>query len=528
MLRPYVKVFYYLCHPFLIVTPMNFSVDNVVLITSALLFISIIAGKTGYRFGVPILVLFLGVGMIFGHDGFGIEFSSPNAAQFIGVLALNTILFSGGMDTKFIEIKPVLVQGIILATAGVLLTALATGLFIYWITEHLFASITFSLLEALLLASVMSSTDSASVFAILGSKGLVLKEKTRPLLELESGSNDPMAYLLTITFIQWILIGEGSMWAIIGNFVMQLLVGAACGYGLGKLAVKIINKINLDNESLYPVFLLTTLFIVYSLTNDLNGNGYLAVYISGLVVGNSKFVHKRTSKKFMDGMAWLFQITMFLTLGLLVNPTELLPIAAIGLAISLFMIVLARPLAVWLCLLPFRQMSVRAKSYVSWVGLRGAAPILFATYPLTSGIDHGHIIFNIVFFVTLVSLLVQGTTVPTVAKWLGLAGEHKPMNKLSTFEVELPEEIKSSMSEIVILDEYLEHGNKIMNMPMPENTLVVMVKRGDHYFVPTGASVLETGDVLLVISDNEHTLKEAFIQSQLDTNNKENDNQPLS
>lgn len=490
----------------------NVSIENIVLIGSLLLFISIIAGKTGYRFGVPTLVLFLFVGMLFGHDGLGLEFSSPKVAQFIGVLALNIILFSGGMDTKYSEIKPILPQGIILATLGVLLTALISGVFIYYVTQHVFTAISFSFLEALLLASVMSSTDSASVFAILGAKGLVLKERLRPLLELESGSNDPMAYLLTITFIQWIQIGEGSMWGIAGTFVMQLVIGAALGYLFGRLAVRLINRINIDNESLYPVLLLTLVFIIFSATYYLKGNGYLAVYISGLVVGNSKFVHKKTSKKFMDGMTWLFQIVMFLTLGLLINPSELLPIAGIGLAVSLFMIFVSRPVAVWLCLLPFRKMSVKAKHYVSWVGLRGAAPILFATYPLTAGVDGAGIIFNIVFFVTLVSLLVQGTTVPSVARWLGLAGEEKPQNKLETFDVELSDDIKSIMSEMTLEEEHLSRGNRIMDMPMPENTLVVMVKRDEHYFVPTGSTELESGDVLLLISDNEKTLQDTYIQ----------------
>jgi cell volume regulation protein A len=489
---------------------MGFYIDNIILLGSFLLLISIIAGKTGYRFGVPILVLFLGVGMIFGHDGFGLEFSNPEHAQFIGVLALNIILFSGGMDTKYTEIRPVILHGVILATFGVLFTALITGVFVYLITKHILTSITFSLLEAMLLASVMSSTDSASVFAILGAKGLVLKERLKPLLELESGSNDPMAYLLTITFIQLLKIGEGSLWAIAGNFVLQLTVGAILGYVFGRIAVKLINKINLDNESLYPVLLLTVLFMIYSITNDLKGNGYLAVYISGLVIGNSKFVHKKTSKKFMDGMTWLFQIVMFLTLGLLVNPSELLPIIKIGLAVSLFMILVARPLAVWICLIPLKRMSNKARNYVSWVGLRGAAPILFATYPWTAHLHNAQLIFNIVFFVTLVSLLLQGTTVPVVAKWLHLIGEKHTQDKLSTFDVDFSDDIKSSMSEITLTQAHLVRGNRIMDMPMPEKTLVVMVKRDEHYFVPTGSTELEPGDVLLIISDNERSLKETY------------------
>ena len=496
---------------------MSLSIDNIILVGSLLLFVSIFAGKTGYKFGVPVLVLFLGVVMLFGHDGFGLEFSSPEAAQFIGVLALNIILFSGGMDTKYTEIRPVIWQGVVLATAGVFLMALVTGLFIYWLTNHFFITITFSLLEALLLASVMSSTDSASVFAILGSKGLALKERLRPLLELESGSNDPMAYLLTIMLIQIIKTGGGSIFGIIANFMLQLTLGAVLGYFFGRLVVRIINKINLDNVSLYPVLLLTTMFIIFSITNDLKGNGYLAVYVSGLVVGNSKFVHKRPSKSFMDGMAWLFQIVMFLTLGLLVNPKELLPVAGIGLAVSVFMIFVSRPVAVWLCLIPFRRMSIKAKHYVSWVGLRGAVPIIFATYPLTSKLPHAQTIFNIVFFVTLVSLLVQGTTVSSMARFLGLAGENKRKHKLSSFEVELPEDIKSSMSEITIFPQHLARGNRIMDMPMPERTLVVMVKRGEHYFVPTGSTELEANDVLLIISDNERSLKETYARLGIKT-----------
>ena len=490
----------------------NVSIENIVLTGSVLLFASIIAGKMGYRLGVPTLVLFLIVGMLFGHDGIGLEFSSYETAQFIGVLALNIILFSGGMDTKYSEIKRVMPQGIVLATLGVLFTALITGAFIYLITKHLFSAISFSLLEAILLASVMSSTDSASVFAILGAKGLSLKERLRPLLELESGSNDPMAYLLTITFIQWIQLGEGSLWSIAGAFVLQLTIGAVSGFFLGRLAVRLLNKINIDNESLYPVLLLTLMFIIYSVTFYIKGNGYLAVYISGLVVGNSKFVHKKTSKKFMDGMTWLFQIVMFLVLGLLVNPKELLPIFWIGLAVSLFMIFISRPFAVWICLLPFRKMSMKAKHYVSWVGLRGAAPILFATYPLTSGIQYGGMIFNIVFFVTLVSLALQGTTVPSVARWLGLADKGKTQAKLQTFDVDISDEIKSSMTELTLAHEHLQHGKRIMDMPIPENTLVVMVKRNDHYFVPTGSTLLEPGDALLLISDNEKTLHETYAQ----------------
>lgn len=488
---------------------MLFSIDNIVLIGSFLLFFSIIAGKTGYRFGVPTLVLFLGVGMLFGSDGVGIVFSSPKTAQFIGVIALNVILFSGGMDTKFIEIKPIIRPGLILATLGVLLTALISGIFIYWLTGNYFSSVAFSIPASLLLASIMSSTDSASVFAILGSKGLNLKHRVRPLLEFESGSNDPMAYLLTITLIQIISTGGGNPWLIVGSFFFQLIFGALMGYYLGRLSVKLINGINLDNESLYPVLLLTIVFIIFSITNALKGNGYLAIYISGLVIGNAKFVHKKTTKSFFDGMAWLFQIIMFLSLGLLVNPSELLPVAGLGLIISLFLIFVARPIAVWLCFLPFRNIPTKARHYISWVGLRGAVPIIFATYPLTEGIPHAQMMFNIVFFVTLVSLLVQGTTVSFVAEKLQLIDSNdSSKHKLTEFDVELPDDIKSTMFELIMEPECLEKGNRIMDLDIPDKTLVVMIKRKEMYFVPTGATTLEPYDALLLISDNEDSLKE--------------------
>lgn len=497
---------------------MVLSLENILFIGSFLLFGSIIASKTGYRFGVPVLLLFLGVGMLAGTDGIGgITFSSPQTTQIIGMIALSIILFSGGMDTKYEEIRPVALPGVLLATIGVLLTAIITGLFIYWLTNNFFASFTLTLFESLLLASIMSSTDSASVFAILRSKGLFLKHRLRPLLELESGSNDPMAYMLMIVFMQFVQAQNVSTGAIIGMFFYQLIAGGVVGYLLGKLAVRFINKINLDNDALYPVLLLTVAFIIFSFTDFVKGNGYLAVYIGGLVVGNSRFVHKRTSKSFFDGFAWLAQIVMFLTLGLLVNPRELLPIAGIGLSIGVFMVFISRPVSVWLCLFPFKKMPSKAKHYVSWVGLRGAVPIIFATYPLTAKIPYANIMFNIVFFITIISLMVQGTSVPFVARLLGLAEDSQKAHKLSEFDIEFSEDIKSAMTEILVKEEFLKEGNTLVNIPIPENTLVVMIKRDDHYFVPRGNTEIEAGDILLLISDNEDALRETYRNLGIDS-----------
>ena len=483
---------------------MVISPENILLVGAILLFLSVLVGKTGAKFGVPALLLFLGVGMLAGSD----DFDSPQIAQFIGTVALCIILFSGGMDTHYREIKPILAPGVTLATLGVLMTTIITGLFIYSLSDLLPGNFQLGLLESMLLAAVMSSTDSASVFSILRSKGISLKERLRPTLELESGSNDPMAYMLTILLIQVIEIGVIDWPHSIVLLFMQLSIGAAAGFALGYAIVWIINRINVPNESLYPVLLFSCVFFVFAFTNLLQGNGYLAVYIAGLVVGNRKLVHKRSLTTFFDGFTWLFQIVMFLTLGLLVNPSELPAVAGVGLLVAIFMIVVSRPISVFTCLLPFRRFTTRARVYISWVGLRGAVPIIFATYPLMSAeIPNARMIFNIVFFVTIVSLLVQGTTVSAMARWLGLVGKSE---EKEIFNVALPDEIKSAMSEIELTDEALSGGNKLMNLSLPDNTLVVMVKRGEQYFVPKGHTHLQSRDRLLVISDNDEELRKSY------------------
>lgn len=481
--------------------------EEILLVASVILFLSIFAGKAGYRFGLPALLLFLGVGMLFGSDGLGIQFSDPKIAQFIGMLALSIILFSGGMDTKVSEVRPIASQGVVLATLGVLATTFITGGFIYWLSglAHHYVTLTFP--ESLLLAAVMSSTDSASVFSILRSKGVYLKQRLRPTLELESGSNDPMAYMLTLLIIAYIQMGGMDLQEAALSLVIQLVVGVLAGYLFGKLAVLIINKINIDNASLYPILLMATAFFTFSATTLCSGNGYLAVYIAGLVVGNAKIVHKKSIGTFFDGFAWLWQIVMFLTLGLLVNPHELLPVAGIGLTVGIFMILVARPVSVFLCLLPYKNFTTKGKLYISWVGLRGAVPIIFATYPLIAGIEHAGMIFNIVFFITILSLLIQGTTVTLVAKWLDQIDEPE---KKGEFGIELPEEIKSAMSEIDLTSSVLSHGTKLMELTLPDHTLAVMVKRKGRYFIPKGNTELKENDKLLLISDNDEALLQAY------------------
>lgn len=476
--------------------------ENILLVGSVLIFTSILISKTGYRFGIPTLLLFLLVGMAFGSDGLGIQFNSASDAQFIGMMALSIILFSGGMDTRYSDIKPVLKQGILLSTVGVLVTTLLTGLFIYFLSNHTQANIELTLLVSLLLAATMSSTDSASVFSLLRSQRMNLKYNLRPMLELESGSNDPMAYMLTIVLIQ--VIGSGSNFDIViilKDLFLQFLFGGVLGYAFGKFSVWLINKIELSNNSLYPILLLSIIFITFTLTDLVKGNGYLAVYIAGMIVGNARLAYRKETNTFMNGLTWLFQIIMFLTLGLLVNPHEMIDIAVTALLIGIFMILIARPVSVFLCLLPFKGISNKARIFISWVGLRGAVPIIFATYPVIAQIPGSNQLFNTVFFITLLSLIIQGMTISKMARWLKLdLPEEKEGNE---FGVELPEEIDTHLNDITLTEDMLTVGNRLADMNIPKGTLVMLIKRGNEFIIPNGQIELHAGDKLLVMSEKK-------------------------
>lgn len=486
---------------------MEITSNNIMLVVAVLLMMSVFGGKAGSRFGMPSLLLFLGIGMLAGVDGFGLQFDSAETSQFIGMISLSVILFSGGVDTRFKDIKPVLGPGLVLATVGVLLTTLLTGAFIYYVF-HLFApDYAFGWIESMLLAAIMSSTDSASVFSILGSSRTGLKQNLKPTLELESGSNDPMAYLLVVILIGILEKGgnvsDGSLLlSSCGMLVTQLLLGVFGGVIIGYISVWLVNRLRSDNEFLYPVMMIACVFFSFTLTEMIGGNSYLAVYITGLVVGNRRLHMKRTITTFFGGFTWLVQILMFLTLGLLVNPHELLPVVVPGVALGVFMILFARPVAVFVSLLPFRQYSLKARLFISWVGLRGAVPIIFATYALMSpDVQHARFMFNVVFFITILSLLIQGTTVSGMAKWLGL----KEPLRIPAFQgMELPEDVEASMTEAKVTAEMLSEGETLRHVAIPVDTLVVMVKRNDgEYIVPKGNTRLYLGDSLLLIAPNK-------------------------
>lgn len=478
---------------------MNLTIENIVLVGSILLFISIIVGKTSYKFGVPTLLLFLVIGMLAGSDGIGgIKFDDPKLAQFIGIVSLNFILFSGGLDTNWNTVKPILKEGIVLSTIGVLLTAVTIGTFVFYITN-------FTIYESMLLGSIVSSTDAAAVFSILRSKNLALKNNLRPTLELESGSNDPMAYVLTLAFLTLVINQDQSIFSIIPMFIQQMAFGAIAGFGFGKLSKYIINKIKLDFEGLYPVLVIALMFITFSATDFVGGNGFLAIYICAVYLGNQDLIHKKTILKMYDGLAWLMQIVLFLTLGLLVFPSKIVPVFGIGILISLFLILVARPVSVFLSLL-FFKMKFRRRFYISWVGLRGAVPIVFATYPLLAGIDKADMMFNIVFFISVSSVLIQGTTLSVMAKWLNVALPNEE-KKLSATDLLMEDNPKALIKEISVTANCYAVNKKIVDLGFPKHAIIAMIRRDNKYVTPNGSTVIEDKDILVVLADKQEAIE---------------------
>src|SRR5690554_6111133 len=473
---------------------MLLTIENILLIGSLMLFISIVIGKTSSRFGVPTLLLFLTIGMMAGSDGLaGIKFDNPEIAQFIGIVSLNFILFSGGLDTNWKTVKPIVREGLILSTLGVLLTAVTLGLFVFWLTD-------FTIYESMLLGSIVSSTDAAAVFSILRSKSIALKANLRPTLELESGSNDPMAYVLTISFLTLVINQDQGLLSILPMFLLQMALGGIAGFGFGILSKYLINNIKLVFEGLYPVLVIALMFITFSATDSLGGNGFLAIYIAAVYLGNQDLIHKKTILKMYDGLAWLMQIVLFLTLGLLVFPSQVMPVMGVGLLISMFLIFVARPVAVFISLIPFK-MKMKRRFFISWVGLRGAVPIVFATYPLIAGIDKANMIFNIVFFISVTSVLLQGTTLSVFAKWLKV---DKPDGQkiITEYDRLITNSPKAVMQEIHVTENCVAIGNKIVKLGFPKSAVIAMIKRKGHYITPDGATVIEPNDVLVVLSDD--------------------------
>lgn len=468
------------------------TIEIYLLITAFLLLLSVVASKLSNTFGIPSLFIFLGLGMLAGSDGIlGIHFDNVELAQHIGTLALIFILFGGGLDTTWKAIKPILKQGIVLATLGVFLTAFVVAIGVYYLFD-------FSFFEALLFGAIISSTDAAAVFAILRAKGIDLKKRLGPLLELESGSNDPMAIFLTVAILQIILFPQESsvsMW--IFKFFLQFFIGGILGYAFGIILPQILNRIHLSFYGLYPVFTIGWILLLFSLTSILGGNGFLAVYLAGIVANTKEFVHKKNLVGFHDGLSWIMQITVFLALGLLVFPSQLPEIALPALAIALWLMFVARPIGVFLSM-SFSKFGINEKLFISWVGLRGAVPIVLATYPYLVNFEHSALIFNTVFFIVLSSILIQGTSLPFMAKLLKVEAvkAKKVKNLVSPLFV-------NSLKQFYIEKDSKVIGKSIVELDLVSDFLILLVHRNNEYFKPTGSTILNENDMLLIQCKNE-------------------------
>ena len=481
----------------------NLLSEHLLLLCSILIFAAVLVTKVGSRYGVPSLLLFLLLGMVAGEDVLGVQFDDFELAENIGHFAMTIILFTAGLETPVHEARPVLQQGTLLSTVGVLLTVLFSGVFI-WLVADSAIPVSVSLTGCFLLAAVMGSTDSASVFSVLRSKKLHLRENLGSMLELESGSNDPMAYILTIVLTQVIAESRGTMMGA-GHLVMnafglvflQVFVAVAVGFGVGFAGRWILGRLQLASSPLYAILILSLGFFANGIAGLLMGNGLLALYVTAMFLGNrTDLPHRKEILHFFDGMTWLMQLVMFLMLGLLASPSKMLPMIVPALVIGLFMIFVARPASVFLCLMPFRGLSLRAKAFTSWVGLKGAGPILFALCPVVAGLEGATDMFNIVFLITLISLLLQGMTLSPVARMLRLSYEEDPT--VETFGMEIPEEM-GMLRDHTVTEEDLKQGPTLRDLGLPHGIRVMMVRRGDSYLVPHGSMPLEVGDRLVII-----------------------------
>lgn len=476
--------------------------DLVLVLACALVLVSILASKASGWAGVPALLLFLAIGMVAGSEGLvGIYFDDAWLARAVGVIALALILYAGGLDTRWESIRPVLGRGLVLATFGTLLTAGLLGAFVMWVTD-------LPLLQSFLLGAVVCSTDAAAVFTVLRARQVRLPEHVRSLLELESGTNDPMAVFLTVSIIAAITSGESSILGFATSFVLQMGLGLALGYVFGRGMAWVLNRIALDHDGLYPVLSLTLVLLTFGATQYAGGSGFLAVYVAGLVMAGRAYLHKRSLARFHDGLAWLGQIAMFVTLGLLVFPSHIVPVLGVAVLIAAFLTLVARPLAVYVSLARSR-FSPREQTLVGWAGLRGAVPIVLATFPLVDGVPGGEILFNIVFFIVLASALLQGTTIPLVARWLRVEGpafEAEPAWAGKPVRRELVEFTVPATSPLV--------GRQVAQAGLPAGADAVLLHRYDSYVVVRGSTRLRRDDVVLLLAD-ESALRELEVRGEL-------------
>lgn len=467
------------------------SLEFILLAGSVLLILSVLASRISSKFGVPVLLLFLGIGMLAGSEGAGkIAFNDYPLAFAIGSVCLALILFDGGARTSWKSVRPILPLGVSLSFVGTVVTGLATGAFAHY-------GLGLPWVEGMLLGAIVSSTDAAAVFGILRARSLSLKGTLKQTLEFEAGSNDPVAIFLTVGMLMIATVEGTGVLALAKLFLLQAGLGLAAG-GLGGWSIKmLINHVGIEFEGLYGVLLLGLVICLFGLTSAAGGSGFLAVYVAGLYVGNAELLHKGSIVRFLDGIAWISQILVFLTLGLLVFPSHLLPLWKEGLALAFFMMFVARPLSVLLAA-PGRALKKDERLFVSWVGLRGAAPVILATLPWGVGLPNAEYYFNLVFFVVLISVIAQGISIPWVAERVGVTEplREEPAAELSAgllpagfFTVEI-EVSKGAAAE----------NRRIVELELPPGVLLTSLERNQRFLVPRGDTVISPKDKIWALA----------------------------
>lgn len=464
---------------------LGLSIETLIFLSSTMLIIGVIATKFSTRLGLPALVLFLIVGMSL--NGY-VYFENVHLTQLIGIMALIIILFEGGTQTKWNHVRPILGASSILATFGVLITTLVTG----WAAMFI---LNVSLLEGMLFGAIVGSTDAAAVFSVLGNKNI--RKKLTSTLEVESGSNDPMAVFLTVAFIELIQMPDSSIWSVVGGFFIQMGLGLIIGLVLGKVTVLIINHIKLDASGLYPVLAMGFAIFTYAMTSALGGSGLLAVYVMAVFVGNSDLTYRFSILRFNEGFAWMMQIVMFILLGLLVFPEQLLGVIWQGIVLSIILMFIARPIAVFISMI-FMKYNLKEQLFISWAGLKGAVPIVLATYPIVAGVENSGLIFNVVFFVVLISALVQGSTLSWIASKLGLTGKQN-VDMMPTMELITLGTTNSEIMEVAMTQQSPAIGSSLTDLELPSDTLIIGIIRGGNIITPTGESVIDNDDTLYVL-----------------------------
>lgn len=472
--------------------------DSIIILLASLLLIGVFATKFSSRFGLPALVFFIAAGMVLSRF---VYFDNAFLAQLVGTFALIVILFEGGMQTKYTTIRPVIPSALSLATIGVLITTVIIGISATYILG-------ISLEEGLLFGAIVGSTDASAVFSVLGGKNI--KERLTATLEAESGSNDPMAVFLTVTLIEWIQHPEHNLVSLALSFLLEMGLGLLLGLGFGWLAVKVINSMNFDSSGLYPVMAIAFAILSYGVVSALHGSGLLAVFVMALVLGNSDLTYRQSILQFNKGFGWIMQITMFTLLGLLVFPGELPGIMLPGLALSILLMLVARPVGVFFSTI-FSKFSFPEKVLISWAGLRGAVPIVLATYPLMSGLPNGPLFFNVVFFIILTSAVIQGATISPLAVKLGLAGE-SASGQHSLLELVALGKTKSEINHLHIHAGMKIIGMELQELDLPEEVLVTAVIRGEQIVTPRGNTVIREGDTLYILGPKaqREKIKEIF------------------